>query len=138
MRNPFSGYFMCMLLGAQLASAAAQAQAPQPNIPGTVDPGRLQERFEAPKLPRAVNEPLIPDDEKKLPPEEADKIRFTLSAITLRGNTIFPDAALGNLYKEHLGREISLGVIYQISDAITALSQCGLCAGARNRTGAAG
>lgn len=120
MRNPFSGYFMCMLLGAQLASAAAQAQAPQPNIPGTVDPGRLQERFEAPKLPRAVNEPLIPDDEKKLPPEEADKIRFTLSAITLRGNTIFPDAALGNLYKEHLGREISLGVIYQISDAITA------------------
>ncbi len=120
MRNPFSGYFMCMLLGAQLASAAALAQAPQPNIPGTVDPGRLQERFEAPKLPRAVNEPLIPDDEKKLPPEEADKIRFTLSAITLRGNTIFPDAALGNLYKEHLGREISLGVIYQISDAITA------------------
>ena len=111
---------MCMLLGAQLASAAALAQAPQPNIPGTVDPGRLQERFEAPKLPRAVNEPLIPDDEKKLPPEEADKIRFTLSAITLRGNTIFPDAALGNLYKEHLGREISLGVIYQISDAITA------------------
>lgn len=120
MRNPFSGYFMCMLLGAQLASAAALAQAPQPNIPGTVDPGRLQERFEAPKLPRAVNEPLIPDDEKKLPPEEADKIRFTLSAITLRGNTIFPDAALSNLYKEHLGKEITLGVIYQISDAITA------------------
>ncbi|MFZ5931215.1 MAG: ShlB/FhaC/HecB family hemolysin secretion/activation protein [Pseudomonadota bacterium] len=120
MRNPFSGYFMCMLLGAQLASAAALAQAPQPNIPGTVDPGRLQERFEAPKLPRAVNEPLIPDDEKKLPPEEADKIRFTLSAITLRGNTIFPDAALSNLYKEHLGKEITLGVIYQIADAITA------------------
>jgi len=120
MRNPFSGYFMCMLLGAQLASAAALAQAPQPNIPGTVDPGRLQERFEAPKLPRAVNEPLIPDDEKKLPPEEADKIRFTLSAITLRGNTIFPEAVLSNLYKEHLGKEITLGVIYQIADAITA------------------
>lgn len=120
MRNPFSGYFMCMLLGAQLASAAALAQAPQPNIPGTVDPGRLQERFEAPRLPRAVNEPLIPDDEKKLPPEEADKIRFTLSAITLRGNTIFPEAVLSNLYKEHLGKEITLGVIYQIADAITA------------------
>jgi len=120
MRNPFSGYFMCMLLGAQLASAAALAQAPQPNIPGTVDPGRLQERFEAPKLPRAVNEPLIPDDEKKLPPEEADKIRFTLGAITLRGNTIFPEAVLSNFYKDHLGKEITLGVIYQIADAITA------------------
>lgn len=120
MRNPFSGYFICMLLGAQLASAAALAQAPQPNIPGTVDPGRLQERFEAPKLPRAVNEPLIPDDEKKLPPEEADKIRFTLSAITLRGNTIFPEAVLSNLYKEHLGKEVTLGVIYQVADAITA------------------
>lgn len=120
MRKLISNYSLCIFLGVQMVSAAALAQVAPPNIPGTVDPGRLQERFEAPKLPRAVNEPLIPDDEKKLPPEEADKIRFTLSAITLRGNTIFPDAALSNLYKEHLGKEITLGVIYQIADAITA------------------
>lgn len=120
MRKLISNYSLCIFLGVQMVSAAALAQVAPPNIPGTVDPGRLQERFEAPKLPRAVNDPLIPDDEKKLPPEEADKIRFTLSAITLRGNTIFPEAELSNLYKEHLGREISLGVIYQISDAITA------------------
>jgi len=120
MRKLISNYSLCIFLGVQMVSAVALAQVAPPNIPGTVDPGRLQERFEAPKLPRAVNEPLIPDDEKKLPPEEADKIRFTLSAITLRGNTIFPEAVLGNLYKEHLGKEITLGVIYQIADAITA------------------
>ncbi len=120
MRNPFSGYSLCILLGVQLASAVAFAQVTPPNIPGTVDPGRLQERFETPKLPRAVNEPLLPDGEEQLPPEEAEKIRFTLTAITLRGNTVFSEAELSNLYKEHLGKEISLGVIYQIADAITA------------------
>ncbi len=120
MSKLISNYALWILLGAQIVTTVALAQVAPPNIPGTVDPGRLQERFEAPKLPRAVNEPLIPDEESKLPPEEAEKIRFTLTAITLRGNTIFSEAELSNLYKEHLGKEITLGVIYQISDAITA------------------
>ncbi|MDP1670799.1 MAG: POTRA domain-containing protein, partial [Alphaproteobacteria bacterium] len=108
------------MLAAQLAPAAAFAQTTPPNIPGGADPGRLQERFEAPKLPRAVDEPLLPDGAEQLRPEEAERIRFTLSAISLAGNTIFSDAELNGLYQAHLGKEISLATVYGITDAITA------------------
>ncbi len=120
MRKLLLSFSLQILLGAQLAPLAAFAQGVPPNIPGTVDPGRLQERFEAPRLPRAVREPLLPDGGEQLPPQEAEKIRFTLSAITLRGNTVFSAAELGDLYQAYLGREVSLATIYQIADAITA------------------
>ena len=108
-----------MMAGLLLAVWPAYAQTP-PNIPGAADPGRLQERFEAPRLPRAVEEPLLPDGEEQLPPKEAERIRFTLSSITLRGNTVFSEADLAMLYQPHLGREISLSTVYQITDGITA------------------
>lgn len=120
MHNPLSRYFVWIMLAAQLAPAAAFAQTTPPNIPGGADPGRLQERFEAPKLPRAVDEPLLPDGAEQLRPEEAERIRFTLSAISLAGNTIFSDAELNGLYQTHLGKEISLATVYGIADAITA------------------
>jgi hemolysin activation/secretion protein len=108
-----------MALGLMSGVQFAHAQTP-PNIPGTVDPGRLQERFEAPRAPRAVDEPLLPGGERQLPPDQAEKIRFTLNTITLRGNVVYSEAELGPLYQPHLGKEISLATIYQIADAITA------------------
>lgn len=118
MRKLFPAFLLCLALA--ITFSPVLAQVTPPNIPGTVDPGRLQERFEAPKAPRAVQEPLLPDADKQLAPEEAEKIRFTLSAITLRGNTIFSEAELSELYRQHLGKDVTLGTIYQIADAITA------------------
>lgn len=118
MRKLFPAFLLCLALA--ITASPVLAQVTPPNIPGTVDPGRLQERFEAPKTPRAVQEPLLPDADKQLAPEEAEKIRFTLSAITLRGNTIFSEAELSELYRQHLGKDVTLGTIYQIADAITA------------------
>lgn len=120
MHNPLLSYFLRILLGAQCVATVALAQVPPPNIPGGVDPGRLQERFEAPKLPRAVDEPLLPDGEKKLPAGEAEKIRFKLTAITLSGNSIFSETDLNGLYQAQIGKEVTLATIYQIADAITA------------------
>lgn len=108
-----------MVPGLLLALAPAYAQTP-PNLPGTVDPGRFQERFEAPRLPRAVQEPLLPDGEERVSPQDAEKIRFKLNAILLRGNNVFSEAELGPIYQPHLGKEISLATLYQITDAITA------------------
>jgi len=118
-RNALINLVFGMAPGILLAMAPVHAQTP-PNLPGTVDPGRLQERFEAPQLPRAVEEPLLPDDEKKMPPEDAEKIRFKLNAIQLRGNTVYSEAELGPIYQPYLGKEISLATLYQITDAITA------------------
>jgi len=119
MRNVFLKFPVGMALGLMFGVQFAHAQTP-PNIPGTVDPGRLQERFEAPRAPRAVDEPLLPEGERQLPPDQAEKIRFTLNTITLRGNIVYSEAELGPLYQPHLGKEISLATLYQIADGITA------------------
>ncbi len=108
----------CLLLVA--APASGQAQTPPAQLPGSVDPGRLQQRFETPPQPRAAPEPLLPEGERKLSPEEASKIRFTLSAIKLTGNTVFSEADLLDIYQPYLGREVSLADIYKIAEAITA------------------
>lgn len=109
-------------LGLMLIAAPvfAQAQTPPAQLPGSADPGRLQQRFEAPPQPRAAPEPLLPEGERQVSPEEAAKIRFTLSAIRLMGNTVFTEADLTDLYQPYLGKEVSLADIYQIADAITA------------------
>lgn len=120
MHNFFPAIRFGVVLGMQIAASAAMAQVTPPNIPGTVDPGRLQERFEAPRAPRAVDEPLLPDSGQQMAPEEAEKIRFTLAAITMRGNSIFSEAELSDLYQQYLGKEVSLGDIFKIADAITA------------------
>ncbi len=117
MRNHF---FSCVAMLAGLLSAAQAIAQGVPQIPGGVEPGRLQQRFETPRTPRATQEPLLPDGEQKLPPEEAGKIRFPLRAIALRGNTVFSEADLSGLYQSYLGKEVSLADIYEIAGAITA------------------
>ena len=108
----------CLMLIAAPASALAQNSPAQ--LPGSVDPGRLQQRFEAPPQPRAAPEPLLPEGDRKASPEEAAKIRFNLSAIKLTGNTVFTEAGLLDIYQPYLGKEVSLADIYLIADAITA------------------
>lgn len=117
MRN-FSYSFLGLLVSVSCAGAAFAQAVPQ--IPGGADPGRLEQRFQEPVMPRATPEPLLPDGEEKLAPAEAEKIRFALSGITLQGNTVFSEADLSPLYQQYLGQQVSLATIYQIADAITA------------------
>jgi len=89
-------------------------------LPGGAEPGRIEQQFAPPPVPRAVQEPLLPDTQEQLPPEQADKIRFTLTAIALQGNTVFSEADLAPIYQQYLGQEISLTTVYQIANAIAA------------------
>lgn len=89
-------------------------------VPSTAEPGRIEERFEAPQAPTTVPEIEIPGPEAPLPPEEAANIKFELVSILIEGSTVYKDSEFVPLYKTLLGREVTLKQIYELRDAITA------------------
>ncbi|HAD24838.1 MAG TPA: hypothetical protein DCF61_03785, partial [Alphaproteobacteria bacterium] len=105
---------LLFLIGAEPQSISAYAQ----QLPSSVEPGRIEKRFETPQMPRAVPEPLLPNGDDPLPPEKANKIRFELNEIKLIGNTVFDAGTLSQFYQQYLGQQISLGTLYEISKAI--------------------
>ncbi len=80
---------------------------------------RLEKRFEKLPEPKSVQQPLIFPIQEQLPPEQAEKIRFTLKQLSITGNTAFTSAELEGIANESLGKEISLLEIYRLRDAIT-------------------
>lgn len=106
-----AGFGFCLM-----GTAISYAQ----QVPGTVEPGRIEQRFQELPEPRATDQPLIPETQRDLAPEEAEKITFVLSGITLDGVTVYAESDLVPLYERHLGQRVSLRTIYEIADAIAA------------------
>jgi hemolysin activation/secretion protein len=106
-------------LGAGLCLVAATAAPAQTLAPGA-DPGRIEKRFEQPRLPQSVPEPLAPEIDRQLPPEQSDKIRFVLTGIDIDGATVFTAEQLSAPHAGLIGREVSLTDIYRLADEITA------------------
>ena len=92
----------------------------QTRVPSSADPSRIEKRFEQPRVPRSREEPLIPESEQPLPPEEAEKISFTLRDIELIDVTVYEPAELRPLYESRLNQPSSLSVVYEIADEIAA------------------
>jgi hemolysin activation/secretion protein len=109
-----------VIAGALLTAIPAFAQAPVPQLPGSADPGRLQERFGAPPVPRAAPPEVSIETERQAAPDQADQIRFVLTELTLADGTVYDPATLRTLWHDDLGREITLADIYRIADALTA------------------
>ncbi len=99
-------------LGAMVATTAMAQTAPEP--------GRIEKRFEKPIEPKSTLEPIVPEMEGPMPPEQAEKIKFTLTGLSIEGSTIYPETAFLPLYERYLGQEISLKTIYDVVGAITA------------------
>lgn len=89
-------------------------------IPGSNDPARLPERsIEAPRLPR--NAPvLIAPDEGGAAPKGSEKLRFKLRSLTLKGATIYENAALEAEWKDLIGREVGVDEIFALATKLTA------------------
>ncbi|MDK9721145.1 MAG: ShlB/FhaC/HecB family hemolysin secretion/activation protein [Rhodospirillales bacterium] len=92
----------------------------QQAVPGSADPGRIEKRFEQPALPKSVAEPVVPESPEQVPPEEAEKIKLTLSAVVIDGSTVYSENDLKPFYEDLLGKEISLADVYKIAEKITA------------------
>ena len=101
---------VCLCLG---TAATAQVSGPE-------NPGRIEQRFKPPPTPKAAPEISIPGPEAPLPPEKAQQIHFTLTAVVIEGATVFSQADFAPLYQNLLGHEVTLAQIYELRDAITA------------------
>ena len=106
------------LLSGSLQPAIALAQA---TLPGSVQPGQIERRFQPTPPPRSTLAPVVPPiPERRLAPAEAEKIHFSLSALQVTGSTVYRPADFLPLYQADLGRQISVAELYRIADAITA------------------
>jgi hemolysin activation/secretion protein len=110
------------VVAALLLAGAVPSAWSQANLPAGDHPGRIEKRFEPPRQPLSVIEPILP--QSRLPQEEADHIRFVLSGVSFDGPLgSVREADLLPLYAGSLGKEISLTGLYAVADAITARLQ---------------
>lgn len=84
------------------------------------DASRIEKRFEKPPEPKSTLQPLVFPIDEKLPPAQAEALRFTLKELTIKGNTAFSAEELAPLYAQLVGKEVTLLDIYKLRDAITA------------------
>jgi hemolysin activation/secretion protein len=92
----------------------------QQQLPGTVQPGQIERRFQPPPAPRSTLRPIVPPlPQQRLAPNEAQKIHFVLSRLEISSSTVYSGADLLPLYKSYLGKEISVADLYAIADALT-------------------
>lgn len=107
---------MAWLSVAMLLPAVAAAQG----VPGSVEPGRVPGRLQAPPAPRPAPDISVPDIPGATPPATAEQIRFRLTRLVVEGASVYSEDELKPLYADALGKVVSLAVIYRIADAITA------------------
>jgi hemolysin activation/secretion protein len=104
-----------LVVGATLIPAVALAQG----LPGSIDPGRLPERFRPPPGPAPTPEIITPELPGAAAPAEALQIKLALRQVVVAGSTVYSEAQLRPLYADLLGKTISLAEIYRLADAIT-------------------
>jgi hemolysin activation/secretion protein len=102
--------------------ALAQAVPPalSPVLPPSLDPNRLEQRFERPAVPQSSPEIEMPAPEKAPPPRDAERITLTLTEIRVDGNSVYDSDSLSALWRDKLGKPVTLADLYAIRDAITA------------------
>ena len=92
------------------------------DIPGSADPGRIQERF-APAT--------TPDLSKAAPgvssgaatttaPAGAENAKLTLQKVVIEGMTAYDELAIAPLYADMIGQQISLADVYGLAERMTA------------------
>ncbi len=105
-----------VLLLVVLCVPAGGAYAQQ--LPGSADPGRLQERFREPAAP-TVEEITSPQsiDINSTIPEAVDG--FVLNGVKLEGVTAFPATEFDPLIGEYVGRKVDLDSLNHLAARIT-------------------
>ncbi|CBS90073.1 ShlB/FhaC/HecB family hemolysin secretion/activation protein [Azospirillum lipoferum] len=121
---PCSALRLARLSALLLASVAVTlpvlAQSVPPVLPPSLDPNRLEQRFERPAVPQSVPEIEMPEPEKAPPPRDAERITLTLNEIRIDGNSVYDTGSLSALWRDRLGKPVTLVDLYAIRDAITA------------------
>jgi hemolysin activation/secretion protein len=97
-------------------SFAAVAQV----IPPSEQPGRERERFDVPQPARAQPGGAAISLPSGVAPPGAESIKLILRGVKISGSTVYDSEALAPLYREFIGREITLQTVYDIARRLTA------------------
>ena len=112
-------YFRAIATACLVASVFGNATEAQV-IPPSEQPGRVEQRFEAP--PSARSAPVVRRGlEATMAPDEAEKILLMISDIRIEGNTVFSDHELRALFAPLIGRTVNLKQVFDLASQLTAL-----------------
>jgi len=109
-----------VLLCGALGSSATLAQTVPPVLPPSLDPNRLEQRFDRPPTPQSLPEIEMPAPERAPPPKDAERITLTLNELQVVGASVYDTAELSALWRDLLNRPVTLADLYGVRDAITA------------------
>src|ERR1700683_3136683 len=99
--------WVCGLLAWGWGAVVPAAAFAQANLPGSVEPGQIERRFEQPPPPRSTLAPVVPAlPEQRLAPAQAEKIKLVLSSLQLTGSTVYTEADFASFYQPHLWQVI--------------------------------
>jgi hemolysin activation/secretion protein len=99
----------------------AAAQTPPPNLPQSIEPGRLQQQLQPQTVAPTVTPPVAVEQAppENAPPAGADKIKLTLDAIAVQGATVYAPGDFTALVAPYLHHEIALVDLFHLADLIT-------------------
>lgn len=92
------------------------------DIPGSAQPGRIEDQFTSPEdaLPAVEPGALIESAQQKTSiPEEAFNLRFVLKGIEFVGNTVYAEEELLPYYTNQLNTEIPFSMMYSLAEILT-------------------
>lgn len=104
-----------------LAFLGANNTAWAQTVPGSADPGRIEQRFEPPKIPKSSDQVVVPiPRDAAMPPQGAAQVTFVLKRLVVGGATVYGKSDFLPFYANDLGKKISLNRIFEIAKKITA------------------
>jgi hemolysin activation/secretion protein len=86
------------------------------------DQNEIIRRYSAPRKSGTIDL-SVPDAREVTPPEQAEKINFTLRSITVRGAVTVPSSTLEQAWAAQLNKRISLADLYAIAERIDEIYQ---------------
>lgn len=100
--------------------APALAQAPPGPLPPSADPSRQEQRLAPAPAPLPAAPAIqVPGGDPGAAPPGAAEIRFPLAALEIDGVTVYRPEQLQALYRDLVGREVTLAEIFRLAAAIT-------------------
>ncbi|MCF6102869.1 hypothetical protein [Mesorhizobium muleiense] len=112
---------ICLAISAFIVGPSLSQTIPEQIDSVISDQNETVRRYSAPRKPGTIDL-SVPDARKTTPPEQAERILFTLRSVTVRGAVTVPASQLQQAWAYQLSKRISLGDLYAIAER-------GVCAG---------
>lgn len=113
----FLAFSASLALLTGVASSYAQAQ-----VPSTAEPSRATGQIAPQPVPGApdIQGRITAQEAPVAAPAGAEKVKLTLKAVVVEGNSVYSEAALNAVYGDKIGTEITLADVYAIAGQLTA------------------